>query len=81
MQLGGRHLWEWSFLKFCAMLLRVAWTVLGVRRSVTANQSLDERFSSSCRHMSGGCNDTVAGDPTLLQIGVLRGEKHVETYT
>jgi len=41
---GGRHLWEWSFIEFCEMVLRAAWTVLGVRRSVPANQALDERF-------------------------------------
>jgi IS4 transposase len=41
---GGRHLWEWSFIEFCEMVLRAAWTVLGVRRSVPANQTLDERF-------------------------------------
>ena len=41
---GGRHLWEWSFIEFCEMVLRAAWTMLGVRRSVPANQGLDERF-------------------------------------
>ena len=41
---GGRHLWEWSFIEFCEMVLRAAWTVLGVRRSVPANQALDGRF-------------------------------------
>jgi hypothetical protein len=40
----GRHLWEWSFIEFCEMVLRAAWTVLGVRQSVPANQALDERF-------------------------------------
>ena len=41
---GGRHLWEWSFIEFCEMVLRAAWTALGIRRSVPANQALDERF-------------------------------------
>jgi hypothetical protein len=41
---GGRHLWEWSFIEFCEMVLRATWTVLGVRRSFPANQALDERF-------------------------------------
>jgi len=48
-QRGGRHLWDWSFIEFYEMVLRAAWTVLGVRRSVPANQSLDERFFGSCR--------------------------------
>jgi len=43
-QRGGRHLWEWSFVEFSEMVLRAAWTALGMRRSVPANQALDERF-------------------------------------
>ena len=41
---GGRRLWQWSFTEFCEMVLRAAWTVLGVRRSVPANHPLDDRF-------------------------------------
>ena len=41
---GGRRLLQWSFTEFCEMTLRAAWTALGVRRSVPANQSLDDRF-------------------------------------
>ncbi|TKX76597.1 ISH3 family transposase, partial [Halorubrum sp. SD626R] len=41
---GGRRLWQWSFTEFCEMTLRAAWTALGVRRSVPANQPLDDRF-------------------------------------
>ncbi|WP_114579693.1 ISH3 family transposase [Saliphagus sp. LR7] len=41
---GGRRLWDWSFTEFCEMVLRAAWTALGVRRSVPANQPLDDRF-------------------------------------
>ena len=41
---GGRRLWEWSFTEFCEMVLRAVWTALGVRRSVPANQPLDDRF-------------------------------------
>ena len=40
----GRRLWRWPFTEFCEMVLRAAWTVLGVRRSVPANQPLDDRF-------------------------------------
>jgi len=40
----GRRLWRWSFTEFCEMVLRAAWTALGVRRSVPANQPLDDRF-------------------------------------
>ncbi|PHQ45743.1 hypothetical protein DJ68_11255, partial [Halorubrum sp. C3] len=45
---GGRRLWQWSFTEFCEMVLRAAWTALGTRRSVPANQPLDDRFSGSC---------------------------------
>jgi hypothetical protein len=41
---GGRRLLQWSFTEFCEMTLRAAWTALGVRRSVPANQPLDDRF-------------------------------------
>jgi len=41
---GGRRLWQWSFTEFCEMMLRAAWTALGVRRSVPADQPLDNRF-------------------------------------
>jgi len=41
---AGRRLWRWSFTEFCEMVLRAAWTALGVRRSVPANQPLDDRF-------------------------------------
>src|SRR6056297_1953385 len=41
---GGRRLLEWSFVEFCNMVLRAAWTSLGVRRAVPANQPLDSRF-------------------------------------
>jgi hypothetical protein len=41
---GGRRLWEWSFIEFCEMVVRAAWTALGVRRAVPANQPLDDRF-------------------------------------
>jgi hypothetical protein len=41
---GGRRLWEWSFIEFCEMVIRAAWTALGVRRAVPANQPLDDRF-------------------------------------
>jgi hypothetical protein len=41
---GGRRLWQWSFTEFCEMVLRAAWTALGVRRAVPANQPLDDRF-------------------------------------
>jgi hypothetical protein len=41
---GGRRLWQWSFTEFCEMVLRAAWTALGVRRSIPANQPLDNRF-------------------------------------
>jgi len=41
---GGRRLLEWSFVEFCNMVLRAAWTALGVRRAVPANQPLDSRF-------------------------------------
>ncbi len=41
---GGRRLLEWSFVEFCEMVLRAAWTALGVRRAVPANQPLDTRF-------------------------------------
>jgi len=41
---GGRRLWEWSFTEFNEMVLRAAWTALGVRRAVPANQPLDDRF-------------------------------------
>jgi IS4 transposase len=40
----GRRLWQWSFIEFCEMVLRAAWTVLGVRKAVPANQPLDDRF-------------------------------------
>lgn len=39
----GRRLWDWSFTEFCEMVLRAVWTALGVRRSVPANQPLDDR--------------------------------------
>ncbi|TKX40249.1 MULTISPECIES: ISH3 family transposase [unclassified Halorubrum] len=41
---AGRRLWQWSFTEFCEMTLRAAWTALGVRRTVPANQPLDDRF-------------------------------------
>ncbi|MFC7200656.1 ISH3 family transposase [Halospeciosus flavus] len=41
---GGRRLWPWSFREFCEMVVRAAWTALGVRRAVPANQPLDGRF-------------------------------------
>ena len=41
---GGHRLWRWPFTEFCEMVLRAAWTALGVRRSVPANQPLDDRF-------------------------------------
>jgi len=41
---GGRRLLEWPFTEFCEMVLRAAWTALGVRRAVPANQPLDSRF-------------------------------------
>ncbi|MGQ3331271.1 ISH3 family transposase [Halorubrum sp. FL23] len=41
---GGRRLWRWPFTEFCEMVLRAAWTALGVRRAVPANQPLDDRF-------------------------------------
>jgi hypothetical protein len=41
---GGRRLWGWSFTEFCEMVVRAAWTALGVRRAVPANQPLDDRF-------------------------------------
>ncbi len=41
---GGRRLWEWSFTEFREMVVRAAWTALGVRRAVPANQPLDDRF-------------------------------------
>ena len=41
---GGRRLWPWSFREFCEMVVRAAWTALGVRRAVPANQPLDDRF-------------------------------------
>ncbi|GAA0291351.1 ISH3 family transposase [Halarchaeum salinum] len=41
---GGRRLWVWSFREFCEMVVRAAWTALGVRRAVPANQPLDGRF-------------------------------------
>jgi IS4 transposase len=41
---GGRRLWRWPFTEFCEMLTRAVWTVLGVRRAVPTNQSLDNRF-------------------------------------
>jgi len=41
---GGRRLLEWSFVEFCNMVLRAAWTALGVRRAVPANQPLESRF-------------------------------------
>ncbi|EMA09972.1 hypothetical protein C435_21035, partial [Haloarcula marismortui ATCC 33799] len=41
---GGRRLLQWSFTEFYEMTLRAAWTALGVRRSVPANQPLDDRF-------------------------------------
>ena len=45
---GGRRLWRWPFTEFCEMVLRAAWTALGVRRAVPANQPLDDRFFCSC---------------------------------
>jgi hypothetical protein len=44
----GRRLWRWPFTEFCEMVVRAAWTALGVRRAVPANQLLDDRFSGSC---------------------------------
>jgi len=41
---AGAPPWRWSFTEFCEMVLRAAWTALGVRRSVPANQPLDDRF-------------------------------------
>jgi hypothetical protein len=41
---GGRRLWPWSFREFCEIVVRAAWTALGVRRAVPANQPLDDRF-------------------------------------
>ncbi len=41
---GGRRLLEWSFVEFCHILLCAAWTALGVRQAVPANQSSDSRF-------------------------------------
>jgi hypothetical protein len=41
---GGRRLWVWLFTEFCEMVIRAAWTALGVRRAVPANQPLDDRF-------------------------------------
>ncbi|MFC4987537.1 ISH3 family transposase [Saliphagus infecundisoli] len=41
---GGRRLWDWPFTEFCEMVLRAVWTAFGVRRSVPANQPLDDRF-------------------------------------
>ena len=40
----GCHLLGWSFVEFCQMVLRAAWTALGVRRDVPANQPLNSRF-------------------------------------
>ncbi|MFC4986687.1 ISH3 family transposase, partial [Saliphagus infecundisoli] len=41
---GGRRLWDWPFTEFCEMVLRAVWAAFGVRRSVPANQPLDDRF-------------------------------------
>jgi hypothetical protein len=41
---GGRRLWRCPFTEFCEMVLRAAWTALGVHRAVPANQPLDDRF-------------------------------------
>lgn len=41
---AGRRLWDWPFMEFCEMVLRAVWIALGVRRSVPANQLLDDRF-------------------------------------
>ncbi len=40
----GRRPWQWSFTNFCEMVLRAAWTALGVRRAAPVNQLLDDRF-------------------------------------
>jgi hypothetical protein len=45
LQNSWRYLhWRWPFTEFCEVVLRAAWTALGVRRAVPANQSLDDRF-------------------------------------
>jgi hypothetical protein len=41
---GGHLLWNWPLTEFCEMVLRAAWTAIGVRRTVPANQSLDDKF-------------------------------------
>jgi len=35
---------RWPFTEFREMVLRAAWTALGVRRAVPANWPLDDRF-------------------------------------
>jgi len=40
----GRRLWPWSFTEYYEMVLRAAWTALGVRKAVRANQLHDDRF-------------------------------------
>ena len=35
---------RWPCTEFCGMVLRAAWTALGVRRAVPANKSLNDRL-------------------------------------
>ena len=65
---AGRRLWQWSFTGFCEMVLRAAWTALGARRSVPANQPLDNRFSGSCPPIW----TAVVSDNTVASAAVCR---------
>jgi len=76
---AGRRLWRWSFTEFCEMVLRAAWTALGVRRSVPANQIHSTTGSSgSCPPLGTAIvsGDIVASAAVRRRQRPLTAETH-----
>jgi len=75
---GGAASERWSFTEFCEMVLRAAWTALGVRRSVPANQPPTTGSSGSCPPLGTAIvsGDIVASAAVRRRQRPLTAETH-----